>query len=169
MHIISNRMNFNADGLNVGFHEPVMHVFNKNEFTGLIALDAEERGNDVDDADPEAAHPNDSKLHRELVRQRQNIVLLGDSLGDRKMAHGVPHSNLLTVGFMNRYRPENGAWIEVGREQEDRSMTPNEWATTQSERDKVAQEYMHTFDVVVWGDQGFDHLVVPLLAALVQN
>ena len=82
--IIGNRMifddeeNHGGDGKLVGFRDPLIHVFNKNE-----AL----------------------KLHLEYFetqRARKNSILMGDSLGDLKMVEGVESvANCLTIGFLN--------------------------------------------------------------------
>merc|ERR1712136_666993 len=66
--IIGNRMIFQEEedgGKLLGFHDPLIHVFNKNE-----AL----------------------KMHLEYFesqRSRKNSILMGDSLGDLKMVEGV--------------------------------------------------------------------------------
>jgi 5'-nucleotidase len=161
-------MIFNQDGLNIGFYEPVIHVFNKNEFTGFIVsadgTEPQASGTTVDLCHPQKsplaldpmANPNASHLHRELVRNRRNVLLMGDSVGDRRMADGVKHDTLLTVGYMNRYKRVDDAWFEVGNESADRAMDKDQWAKAQAERQRVADEYASTFDVVIWGDVGFD-------------
>lgn len=36
-----------------------------------------------------------------LIRERSNVILLGDSLGDAKMADGIDHAeNVLKIGFI---------------------------------------------------------------------
>jgi cytosolic 5'-nucleotidase 3 len=62
----------------VGFKGQLMHVFNKNKFT-IPKLE-----------------------HLDKLSHRDNILLMGDSLGDLNMAEGaVDNANLLTVGFLN--------------------------------------------------------------------
>jgi 5'-nucleotidase len=77
MAIVSNYMIFNDEGLLVGFKDPLIHVLNKNE-AGLP-----------------------STIHAEKVAHRDNVILLGDSLGDLHMADGLRHEVKLTVGFLN--------------------------------------------------------------------
>ena len=81
--IIGNRMIFEEEengggGKLLGFRDPLIHVFNKNE-----AL----------------------KMHLEYFeaqRSRKNSILMGDSLGDLKMVEGVESvANCLTIGFLN--------------------------------------------------------------------
>lgn len=40
-------------------------------------------------------------LHTYQVAHRANVILMGDSLGDLKMSHGIDHDVCLTVGFLN--------------------------------------------------------------------
>jgi len=78
--VIGNRMIFEDDAVGklVGFQDPLIHVFNKNE-----AL----------------------KMHLayfEAQKARKNSILMGDSLGDLKMVEGVDSvANCLTIGFLN--------------------------------------------------------------------
>ena len=61
-----------------GFCGTLIHVFNKNE---------------------NALHKSD---YFEKLMHRDSIILLGDSLGDLRMAHGAPEChNVLTFGFLN--------------------------------------------------------------------
>lgn len=78
MKVVSNYMDFNQDGLLVGFQGELVHVFNKNE---------------------NAIH--DSNYFSALAH-RDNIILMGDSLGDLRMADGAAAcSNILRIGFLN--------------------------------------------------------------------
>ena len=61
-----------------GFHGTLIHVFNKNE---------------------NALHKSD---YFENLMHRDSIILMGDSLGDLRMAHGAAEChNILTFGFLN--------------------------------------------------------------------
>ncbi|XP_063107650.1 7-methylguanosine phosphate-specific 5'-nucleotidase isoform X1 [Cavia porcellus] len=82
IHILYNYMDLGDDlstqGLLQGFKAPLIHIFNKNSAVGSSA-----------------------NYFRQL-QGRTNILLLGDSLGDRSMADGVPGvQDILKVGFLN--------------------------------------------------------------------
>jgi len=65
-------------GVLKGFQDTLIHVFNKNE---------------------NALHKSD---YFEKLVHRDSIILMGDSLGDLRMAHGAAEChNLLTFGFLN--------------------------------------------------------------------
>ncbi len=85
MKIISNFMKFNNEtNAIVGFEGSIIHIFNKNE--GVL-IDTE---------------------YEKLIRDRANVILLGDSLGDVEMAAGFPTlNNLLKIGFLNNHVDEN--------------------------------------------------------------
>ena len=68
----------------IGFKGELIHVFNKNE---------------------SAIH--DSQYFTQ-IKDRENIILMGDSLGDLKMAHGANHKNIIRIGFLNdKVRQQN--------------------------------------------------------------
>jgi 5'-nucleotidase len=77
MAIVSNHMIFDEKDVLIGFKDPLIHVLNKNE-AGLPAT-----------------------VHAEKVAHRDNVILLGDSLGDLHMADGIRHEVKLTIGFLN--------------------------------------------------------------------
>lgn len=65
-------------GIMVDFEGKLIHTFNKNE---------------------NAIH---SSNYFEKLCGRTNVILMGDSLGDIKMARGVPQpSRVLKIGFLN--------------------------------------------------------------------
>ncbi|KAJ3323836.1 hypothetical protein HDV06_001206 [Boothiomyces sp. JEL0866] len=76
MAIVSNRMIFEND-VCVGFQDPLIHALNKNE-AGMS-----------------------ENVHAQKVSNRDNVVLMGDSIGDLKMADGIRHDTKLTIGFLN--------------------------------------------------------------------
>ncbi|MCL4129634.1 UNVERIFIED_CONTAM: hypothetical protein GTU68_062500 [Idotea baltica] len=76
--VVSNFFKYNEEGVMVGFLGALIHMFNKNE---------------------NSIHSSD---YFGDLRSRSNVLLLGDSLGDVKMAVGVPPgSNVLKIGFLN--------------------------------------------------------------------
>jgi len=79
VHLISNMMLFDENGLCIGFSEPLIHVFCKNG---------------------SAVRHDDPFFHD--FSKFQNVVLMGDSLGDLEMHVGVDRSGVvLKIGFLN--------------------------------------------------------------------
>ncbi|XP_068907594.1 7-methylguanosine phosphate-specific 5'-nucleotidase isoform X2 [Tenebrio molitor] len=75
--VISNFLKYDDNGTIQGFQGPLIHVLNKNEFA-------------IKNSD-----------YYDLVKNRNNVILLGDSLGDAKMADGMAHANhVLKIGFI---------------------------------------------------------------------
>ncbi|KAI9321295.1 pyrimidine 5'-nucleotidase [Dichotomocladium elegans] len=77
MHIVSNMMTFDDKDVCVGFDEPLIHVFNKSEFQ------------------------LEETAYYESIKDRPNVILIGDSLGDLQMSQGVKHELSLNIGFCN--------------------------------------------------------------------
>ena len=62
----------------IGFKDEIIHVFNKNE---------------------NAIHKSD---YFNKLKNRDNIIVMGDSIGDLKMVEGAEQcSNILKIGFLN--------------------------------------------------------------------
>lgn len=100
--VVSNFLQ-TKDGMVDGFKCPIIHTFNKNE----TVLAGSEYGS--------------------LVHDRDNIILMGDSLGDADMANGAPSSsNIVKIGFLYHHVNEN------------------------------LEKYMDTFDIVLINDQTMD-------------
>ena len=65
-------------GVLVGFKGDMIHTFNKNECS---------------------IHKSD---YFQKLEKRENLILLGDSTGDLRMAEGAKHcKNILKIGFLN--------------------------------------------------------------------
>jgi HAD superfamily hydrolase (TIGR01544 family) len=77
VHVISNFLVYNENGLVINHKKPLIHVFNKNE----IIL-------------------KEFPYHNE-IKERNDIILLGDSLGDLGMSEGMDYKNILKIGFLN--------------------------------------------------------------------
>ncbi len=104
VHIIANEYDFNDDGKVLGIKEPIIHSYNKHEMTldGHMVLDS--------------------------IRDRKNVVLLGDGVSDIGMVEGFSYDHLLTIGFLNENKEVNG------------------------------EKYGESFDVVLTGDQNMDYV-----------
>ena len=76
--ILSNKMKFdeNTNKL-IGFNENLIHTFNK----GLVAFE---------------------DLEKIIDMERKNIILVGDSEGDVKMADGIDANVVFKIGFLNQ-------------------------------------------------------------------
>jgi len=81
LHIISNFFEWDDNGKIVSFKKPVIHSFNKDE----------------------TAIPENIK---EIIAEKKNIILLGDTLGDIKMVGNFDCNILIKIGFLND-NPEN--------------------------------------------------------------
>lgn len=75
IHVIANTLVFDAGGVAVGYHRPLIHSLNKTE--------AQARRFD---------RPGG-------IARRKNVLLLGDTLEDIRMAEGLPHDCLLSIAF----------------------------------------------------------------------
>jgi cytosolic 5'-nucleotidase 3 len=76
----------------------------------------------------DASHMEGRPLHA-VIAQRRNVVLVGDSLGDRTMADGLPAETVVAVGLCNANEGE------------------------------VLPAYLAAFDAVLTGDAPLDWVV----------
>jgi len=84
IHIISNSFNWDKNGKAISVNQPVIHGMNKNET--------------VIDSFPEIYN---------TVKDRKNVILLGDSISDIDMITGFDYDNLIKIGFLNENIEEN--------------------------------------------------------------
>lgn len=82
--IITNEYKWDEKGNAIDFKKPIIHVFNKDE----------------------TSIKNFPEIH-EKIKNRNNIILLGDSLGDLGMANGSQYETLLSFGFLEEKVEEN--------------------------------------------------------------
>ncbi|XP_014223977.1 7-methylguanosine phosphate-specific 5'-nucleotidase-like [Trichogramma pretiosum] len=85
IHIVSNFLKYNDGDVLDGFKRPdkVLHVLNKN-------------GHAVDEE------------YFEVLKNKTNVLLMGDSLGDADMAEGAKNAdNILKIGFLYHHVEEN--------------------------------------------------------------
>jgi HAD superfamily hydrolase (TIGR01544 family) len=78
INIISNSFIWNKEGYAVDVKKPVIHTLSKNE---TVVRDF-----------PEIF---------EKVKDRKNVILLGDSVSDTEMIAGFDYDNLIKIGFLN--------------------------------------------------------------------
>ena len=83
IYIISNAFVRDEEGKAIAIREPIIHSFNKGETTVHDLLIYEE------------------------IKDRKNILLLGDGLWDSHMADGFDYENILKIWFLNNDTPEN--------------------------------------------------------------
>ncbi|NQU98035.1 hypothetical protein HQ533_01080, partial [Candidatus Woesearchaeota archaeon] len=83
MHIISNFFNYDKKGNVRGYKSKIIHSFNKDEFA-----------------------IKETKYFG-MIKERKNVILIGDSLGDTDMAKGLEHETILKIGFLNKNIEKN--------------------------------------------------------------
>lgn len=81
--IISNAFVRDENGKAIGVREPIIHSFNKHETV-----------------------IKDFPVYDE-IKDRKNILLIWDGLGDAKMADGFDYEHILKIWFLNHDTPEN--------------------------------------------------------------
>ncbi|MBS3143544.1 hypothetical protein J4446_01550 [Candidatus Woesearchaeota archaeon] len=77
IHIITNFFEWNKKGNAIKVKEPIIHVMNKDETSVKNYPFFDE------------------------IKNRKNVLLLGDSLGDIGMINGFDYANLIKIGFLN--------------------------------------------------------------------
>ncbi|MDD4412150.1 MAG: hypothetical protein PHR00_00660 [Patescibacteria group bacterium] len=75
---VTNKFNWNDDGKAVSMKGLIIHSMNKDE----------------------TVLKNIPEVYK-LIKDRKNVLLLGDSTGDLGMVEGFDYDNLLTIGFLN--------------------------------------------------------------------
>ncbi len=81
--IISNGFVRGEDGKAIGVREPIIHSFNKDETV-----------------------VKNFPIYED-IKDRKNILLLGDWIGDAKMADGFDYENIIKIWFLNNDTPDN--------------------------------------------------------------
>lgn len=83
VHIIANMFEFDGNGKVINIIEPIIHSLNKDE-TAIQGFPV-----------------------FEVIKNRPNVLLLGDGVGDTGMVEGFAYDNLIKVGFLNEKPEEN--------------------------------------------------------------
>lgn len=81
--IISNAFDWDENGEAIAAREPIIHSFNKDETV-----------------------VHNFPIYEE-IKDRRNILLLGDGLGDADMANGFDYENIIKIWFLNHDTPEH--------------------------------------------------------------
>lgn len=77
IHVISNFFKFDKNGMISDYRHNIVHTFNKSE----IQL-------------------KNFPYSKNIIK-RNNVILIGDSLGDLGMSKGIYHNNIIRIGFLN--------------------------------------------------------------------
>ena len=104
VYIISNSYEWDENGNAIAVKKPIIHVMNKDE-TAI----------------------QDFPVFDE-IKDRKNVLLLGDSLGDVGMVQGFNYDNLIKIGFLDENVDEN------------------------------LEHYKHNYDVVILNDYSMDYV-----------
>jgi 5'-nucleotidase len=83
IHVISNFFKFDKKGNVLGYKGKIVHSLNKNEF-----------------------EIKNTPFYKK-IKERKNIILLGDSIDDLKMTEGIKFDTILKIGFLNERVEEN--------------------------------------------------------------
>ncbi|MDD2646673.1 MAG: hypothetical protein PHV78_00130 [Patescibacteria group bacterium] len=83
VHIVSNEFEWDAEGKAIGVKKPIIHSMNKDE-----------------------AALKDFSFFKD-IKDRKNVLLMGDNLEDTAMITGFSYDNLVRIGFMNERTKEN--------------------------------------------------------------
>jgi len=102
--VITNRFNFNEKGYAISVKRPIITSMSKDE--GSIK-----------------EHSIFNK-----IRNKKNVLLLGNSIADVKMIYGFEYDNLIKIGFLNENVEEN------------------------------LENFKNNFDVILLGDPGMDYI-----------
>jgi len=84
IQIISNSFEWDENGKAIKPNEPIIHTLNKDQ-TSIESF-------------PEIF---------KKVKDRRNVILLGDNISDIEMIAGFKHNNLIKIGFLNEKVEEN--------------------------------------------------------------
>lgn len=103
IHILSNELLFDEEGKMTGVKEPIIHSYNKNE-TSLVGL----------------------SFYGD-IKNRTNVVLVGDTLGDVGMTDGFEYNEIIRIGFLSE------------------------------DVEKHLEDYKKQYDIVVLDDEGMDY------------
>ena len=97
-----------------------------------------------------------SYVHR--LKDRRNLIVMGDNIGDLHMSQGMKFTNQLTVGFLND-QYDYSTWHSIFCSIEERK-----------------EQYLNSFDIVIVGDSDchfintiLNYLIEPSLSTIEQE
>jgi len=105
IHIISNFYTFDENGKVSGYKSNVVHTFNKNE------LEVK------------------STPYYHEIKEKKNVILMGDTLGDLNMAEGMEHDCIIKIGFLNE------------------------------DKEELFEEYSNSYDIVILDDGTMEYVI----------
>jgi cytosolic 5'-nucleotidase 3 len=123
IHIVSNVLEWDASGKAIGVREPIIHTFNKN-YSAVKNLD-----------------------FFGAVRERKNVILLGDGEGDAEMVQGFDYDNIIKIGFLNE-----GVAVDLKKFKNSYDVL----VLNDGSMDYVLKSFTNLFDVVILNDSPMD-------------
>ncbi|MFP4515051.1 MAG: hypothetical protein ACLFNO_03565 [Parcubacteria group bacterium] len=78
VHIIANTFIFDSQGYATGYEKDIIHTLNKSE-TKI-----------------------ENQYYQKMISKRNNVILLGDSLGDLGMVNDLDVNCIIKIGFLNK-------------------------------------------------------------------
>ena len=123
IHIVSNELKWDENGKAIGVREPIIHTFNKN-YSAVKDLE-----------------------FFESVRERKNVIFLGDGEGDASMVEGFEYDNIIKIGFLNE---------SVSVDLEKFKNSYDVLVLNDGSMDYVLKSFTSLFDVVILNDSPMD-------------
>jgi 5'-nucleotidase len=129
IHIVSNVLQWDEDGKAVGVEEPIIHTCNKN-YAAVKDLE-----------------------FFSAIRERKNIILLGDGEGDAAMVEGFEYDNIIKIGFLNE-----GVAVDLEKFKDSYDVL----VLHDGPMDYILKSFTNLFDVVIVNDSPMDFVSVLL-------
>lgn len=129
IHIASNQILWDENGKAVGVRSPIIHTFNKN-YSAVKNLDFFEK-----------------------IKERKNVILLGDGEGDAEMLFGFEYDNVIKIGFLNE-----GVKMDLEKFKNSYDVL----VLNDSSMDYILKSFTDIFDVVIVNDSPMDFVNILL-------
>lgn len=125
VHIVSNTLKWDESGKAIGVQEPIIHTFNKN-YSSVKEL----------------------PFFKE-IKERKNIILLGDGEGDAAMVEGFEYDNIIKIGFLNE-----GVSMDLEKYKDNYDIL----ILNDGSMDYVLKSFISLFDIVILNDSAMDYV-----------